>query len=81
VTTLDRQENAMRMFLVRFHKTVSDGRGHDHRVLQRQVLVRATTDVAALWDAKARFCRALGISDWRFRADGCDLAEVPAIAA
>jgi hypothetical protein len=75
------RSGAMRMFLVTFHKTVSDDTGHDHRILQRQILVQASTEVSALWDARARFCKALGIADWRFRADGCELAEVSAVAA
>ncbi len=71
----------MRMFLVTFRKTVADGRGRDHRVVQRQLPVRAASETAAVWEAKALFCRNLGVPDWRFRADECAVAEIRATAA
>lgn len=71
----------MRMFLVTFRRTVTDGRGHDHRVVQRRLPVAAASETAATWEAKARFCQDLGIPDWRFRADECAVAEMRATAA
>ena len=66
----------MRSFLVSFHKVVPAGAGHDRRALQRQVVVAACSDVSATKVAKAMFCAAAGIVDWRLRADSCDVAEL-----
>ncbi|AWN39586.1 hypothetical protein [Methylobacterium durans] len=71
----------MRKFLVTFHKVVSDDTGHDHRVVQQRAVVRAHSDVSALYEAKALFCRHMGIIDWRLRADTCDVAEIVDMAA
>lgn len=71
----------MRTFLVTFHKVVPDGRGHDRRVLQGQAVLRARSEVAAQYEAKAIFCRGAGIVDWRLRADTCEIAEVTELAA
>ena len=70
----------MREYLVTFHKTVPDDTGHDHRVLQRQAVVTARSDVAA-YAAKAMLCEACGVVDWRMRADTCEVAELTRQAA
>lgn len=72
--------HAMRTFLVTFHKTVSDGRGHDHRVLQQQAVVPASYGEAAADAAKALFCQAASIVDWRLRADTCEVVELADLA-
>ncbi|CAO4139491.1 MULTISPECIES: hypothetical protein [Methylorubrum] len=71
----------MREYLVTFHKTVPDDTGHDHRVLQRQAVVTARSDVAAAYAAKAMLCEACGVVDWRMRADTCEVAELTRQAA
>jgi len=71
----------MRTFLVTFHKLVSDGRGRDHRVLQRQVVVPASYEEAAAEAAKLLFCRAACIVDWRLRADTYEVVELTNLAA
>ncbi|CAO4141373.1 Neuroendocrine-specific golgi family protein P55 (NESP55) [Methylorubrum thiocyanatum] len=71
----------MREYLVTFHKIVSDDTGHDHRVLQRQAVVTARSDVAAAFAAKAMLCEACGVIDWRMRADTCEVAELTRQAA
>ena len=71
----------MRRYRVTFHKLVPDGTGHDHWILQRQSVVRACSEVGALYAAKALFCRAAGIADWRMRADTCDVVALPEAAA
>lgn len=68
----------MRQYLVTFHKVVPDSTGHDRRIVQERVLVTARSDVAAAFAAKAIFCEAAGIADWRMRADSCELVEMPA---
>ncbi|MEE7462270.1 hypothetical protein MFUR16E_13710 [Methylobacterium fujisawaense] len=65
----------MRTYLVTFHKTVPDDTGHDHRVLQRQAVVTACSDVAAAYAAKAMLCEADRVVDWRLRADTCEVCE------
>ena len=71
----------MLKYLVTFHKTVPDDTGHDHRVLQRQAVVTASSDVAAAFAAKAMFRKAAGVSDWRLRADTCEVVELAEQAA
>ncbi|GJE74274.1 hypothetical protein [Methylorubrum suomiense] len=71
----------MREYLVTFHKTVPDDTGHDHCVLQRQAVVRARSDVAAAYAAKAMLCEADGVVDWRMRADTCEVVELTRNAA
>lgn len=71
----------MREYLVTFHKTVPDDTGHDHRVLQRQAVVTARSDVAAAYAAKAMLFEACGVVDWRMRADTCEVAELTRQAA
>jgi hypothetical protein len=71
----------MRTFLVTFQKVVSDGRGHDHHVLQRQVVVPASYEEAAAEAAKVLFCQAACIVDWRLRADTCEVVELTDLAA
>ncbi|MHB2205718.1 hypothetical protein [Methylobacterium sp. CM6257] len=71
----------MRTFLVTFHKVVPDGRGHDRRILQRQTLVSACSGEAATEAAKALFCEAAGIVDWRLRADTCEVVGLADLAA
>ncbi|WP_336492526.1 hypothetical protein [Methylobacterium nigriterrae] len=66
----------MRQFLVTFHKVVSDDTGHDHSVMQQRAVVRARSDVSALYEAKALFCRRMGVVDWRLRADTCDITDI-----
>lgn len=66
----------MRDYLVTFYKIVLDGAGHDRCVLQRRARVRARSDVSAAWEAKAIFCRALGIPDWRLLADTCEVVAL-----
>jgi hypothetical protein len=66
----------MRDYLITFHKIVLDGAGHDRCIVQRRTWLRARSDVSAVWEAKALFCRALGISDWRLRADTCEVMEL-----
>ena len=68
----------MRRYLVTFHKVVSDDTGHDRRSLQRQVVVTAFSDATAVEVAKAMFCEATGIVDWRLRADACEVTELAA---
>lgn len=71
----------MRQYLVSFHKVVTDGSGHDRRILQRQALVRARSEVSALFEAKALFREEMGVADWRLRADTCEAVELADIAA
>ncbi|MHB2205292.1 hypothetical protein [Methylobacterium sp. CM6257] len=71
----------MRTFLVTFHKVVPDDRGHDHRVLQQQFVVPACSEDAAADSAKALFCEAAGIINWRLRADTCKVIELAELAA
>lgn len=71
----------MREYLVTFHKTVPDDTGHDHRVLQRQAVVTARSDIAAAFAAKAMLCEACGVVDWRMRADTCEVAVLTRQAA
>ena len=66
----------MREYLVTFHKVVSDDTGHDRRVLQRETIVCANSDVSAAYAAKASFREAAGVVDWRMRADTCEVVEV-----
>lgn len=67
----------MRTFLVTFRKIVSDGRGYDRQVLQQQTIVPASYGEAAADAAKALFCQAASIVDWRLRADTCEVTELP----
>ncbi|UMY19847.1 hypothetical protein MMB17_11435 [Methylobacterium organophilum] len=71
----------MRSYLVTFHKVVPDGSGHDRAVVQGRMVVRARSDVSALYEAKARFCQAMRIADWRLRADTCRAVEVARLVA
>ena len=71
----------MHTYLVTFRKVLPDGCGHDHSALQKRVLVAARSDVAAAYAAKAMFCEAAGIIDWRLRADTCEVVELPKLAA
>ncbi|GJE15149.1 hypothetical protein [Methylobacterium longum] len=71
----------MRTFLVTFHKIVSDGRGYEHRVLQQQAVVPASYGEAAADAAKALFCKAASIVDWRQRADTCEVVELSELVA
>ncbi|MFC6790940.1 hypothetical protein ACFQE0_15750 [Methylobacterium komagatae] len=66
----------MRKFLVTFHKTLPDDTGHEHRVLQRQAVVSASSEVSASYEAKAMLCKAAGVADWRLRADTCEVVEL-----
>jgi hypothetical protein len=66
----------MRQYLVTFHKVVPDDSGHDHRILQHQVIVPARSEVTAACAAQALFCEAAGIVDWRLWADTCLVAQL-----
>lgn len=68
--------HAMRTFVVAFYKIVPDGRGRDHRALQRQAVVAASHGDAAAEAAKVLFCQAASIVDWRLRADTCEVVEL-----
>jgi hypothetical protein len=37
--------------------------------------------VSALYEAKARFCEAMRVVDWRLRADSCEVADLALLAA
>ncbi len=71
----------MRNYLVTFSKAVLDGAGHDRRVVQRQVVIRSRSELSAAWEAKALFCSAAGIVDWRMRADIYEVADTADVAA
>jgi hypothetical protein len=66
----------MRTFLITFLKVVPDGRGHDQLVLPRKAVVSACYRDAATDAAKAQFCKAAGIADWRLRADACEVVDL-----
>lgn len=66
----------MREYLITFHRIVLHDADPNRRVLQRRARVRARSDVGAAWEAKAIFCRAFGISDWRLLADTCEVVEL-----
>ncbi|KQS81829.1 MULTISPECIES: hypothetical protein [Methylobacterium] len=70
----------MRLYRVTFYKTVADDTGHEHRVRQRAILVRAPSEVSAVWQAKALLCAGARVVDWRLRADSCEVAALPAAA-
>lgn len=71
----------MRTFLITFLKVVPDGRGHDKSVLQRKAVVSACYKDAATETAKALFCEAAGIADWRLRADTCEVVDLTDLGA
>ncbi len=71
----------MHAYRVTFHKVVSDDSGHDHRVLQRETVVTASSDVSAAYAAKAMFREAAGVVDWRLRADTCEVIALDPRAA
>ncbi|MEL6061449.1 MULTISPECIES: hypothetical protein [unclassified Methylobacterium] len=71
----------MRKYLVTFNKTVPDDTGHDHRVVQRQMVVTARSEISAAYAAKATFQKVAGVIDWRLRADTCEVVECPELAA
>ncbi|MHB2207041.1 hypothetical protein [Methylobacterium sp. CM6257] len=71
----------MRAYLVTFYKIVCDDAGHDHRVPQGKILIRAYSDVSAEWQAKALLCERACVIDWRLRADSCEVAVVADVAA
>ncbi|MBE7196458.1 MAG: hypothetical protein INR70_01470 [Parafilimonas terrae] len=66
----------MRRFLVTFLKTVPDDTGHDHQITQQQTVVSANTEQSAACIAQSLFCQAVGIIDWRMRADTYEVAEL-----
>jgi hypothetical protein len=71
----------MHKYLVTFHKVVLDSCGYDHRIVQQRVIITARSDVSALYEAKARFCEAMRVVDWRLRADSCEIADLAFLAA
>lgn len=73
--------HAMRQYLVNFYKVVTDDHGHDRSILQHQALVRARSEVSALFEAKAMFREAMGVADWRLRADACEAVTLADVAA
>ncbi|MBE7196877.1 MAG: hypothetical protein INR70_03625 [Parafilimonas terrae] len=66
----------MHPYLVTFDRIVPDDSGHDHRIQQHHVVVAARSERAAAQAAKALFCEAAGIVDWRLRADTCVVAAL-----
>lgn len=66
----------MHQYIVMFHKVITDGAGHDRRVLQHRTVVRANSEVGALYEAKALFREIANIADWRLRADTCEAVEL-----
>ena len=66
----------MKLFLVTFHKQVSDDTGHERSSLQHQALIHSTSKASALLVGQTKFCEAEGIADWRLRADACEASEV-----
>jgi hypothetical protein len=75
------RRRTMRQYLVTFDKVVPDDSGHDHSTKQHQVVVSACSELSAAHAAKALFCEAAGIVDWRQRADSCVVAELAASTA
>ena len=71
----------MRTFAVAFHKVVSDDTGHDRRILQWRCLIRSSSEMFALAEAKAMLCERLGVADWQMRADSCEISEITNLAA
>ena len=71
----------MRQYLITFHKIVPDDTGHDHRVLQQQIVICAQSDVSAAWQAKAMLCEQARVADWRLRADTCEIVALAHLAA
>ena len=71
----------MRTYQATFYRIVTDVAGHDHRVVQNTVMVRASSEVSAAWQAKALLCSRAGVVDWRLRADACHVAPVTDLAA
>ncbi|MGH1590996.1 hypothetical protein ACRBEV_24830 [Methylobacterium phyllosphaerae] len=74
-------DRTMHAYRVTFYKTVADDAGHEYRVRQRTVLVRARSEVTAEWKAKALLCERAHVIDWRLRADSCEIEIVSEIAA
>ncbi|SDA14782.1 hypothetical protein SAMN02799622_01200 [Methylobacterium sp. UNC378MF] len=71
----------MRKYLVTFRKLVPDDSGHEHDAVQRQAVVIAGCESSAALAAKAMFCEAAGIIDWRLRADSCEVVELAELVA
>lgn len=71
----------MHRYVVTFHKMITDGAGHDQRVAQHRAVVRASSETAALIEAKALFCQAESIADWRLRADTCEAVPLAGAGA
>jgi hypothetical protein len=63
----------MLQFRVRFIKCVPDATGHDHRICQRIVEVKAADEDVAAGEAKCLFCSLEGIGHWSFRADALEV--------
>jgi hypothetical protein len=71
----------MRTFLITFLKVVPDGQGRDKCLLQRKTVVSAYYRKTAADAAKASFCEAAGIADWRLRADICKVVDLTDLGA
>lgn len=71
----------MHQYVVIFHKTITDGAGHDRRVPQHRAVVRANSETAALFEAKALFRQTANIADWRLRADTCEAVPLAGAGA
>jgi hypothetical protein len=63
----------MLQFRVRFLKCVPDATGHDHRICQRSVDVKAVDEQTARREAKRLFCSLERIGHWSFRADAAEV--------
>jgi hypothetical protein len=68
----------MLRFRVRFLKCVPDATGHDHRICQRMVDVKAADEHAAAGEAKRLFCSLERIGHWSFRADAVEVEALQA---
>jgi hypothetical protein len=68
----------MLQFRVRFLKCVPDATGHDHRICQRTVDVKAADEQAAAHEAKRLFCTLEQIGHWTFRADAAEIEPLQA---
>jgi hypothetical protein len=71
----------MRTYVVTFERVLASGAPRERRVIVRQVLVPASSAVAACWDAKAMLRDTMGVIDWRMVADACTAAALSEVVA
>src|SRR5829696_1459140 len=71
----------MPTYRVRFIKTVINDTGHERRICQRAIEVRAETRAAAISQSRAVFCEREGIADCSQRSDCCEADLVTDTAA